>query len=131
MINQHLLIRKLANFPTSNFTLLWFKSYFEIHKKCVRVGSELAESFYVSSSVGQGLILGPILFLVFFNDSDESIGSSSVLNFADDEKIARVVNNVNDSIELQKSIDNFMLWCDVNGLAVNESKCTIRVIIFC
>lgn len=50
---------------------------------------------------------------------------ASVFNFADDKKIAKVVNNVNDSVELRKSINNFMLWCDANGLSVNESKCKI------
>lgn len=70
--------------------------------------------------------MGPILFAIFFDDSDQNDDESiHNLNFADDKKKAVVVNDINDAHKLQTSIDKFMGWCDENGLSVNLSKCKI------
>lgn len=124
-VKQSLLIRKMAKLPVSNDILRWFNSYFTGRKQYVRVGSTNSECFDVPSSVGQGTILGPLLFLIFFDDSDINIGTSTAHNFADDKKISRIIKSVNDAIELQKSIDNFIKWCDDNFLEVNLAKCKI------
>lgn len=124
-VKQPLLIRKIAKFPVSNTMLRWFISYFAGRKQYARVGNCDSESFDVPSSVGQGTILGPLFFLVFFDDSDTNLGSSTAYNFADDKKITRIIRNINDAHELQKSIDNFMKWCSENFLEVNLSKCKI------
>lgn len=42
-------------------------------------------------------------------------------NLPRNEKIAKEINNKGDSIQLQNSIDNFMMWCEENGLSVNKS----------
>lgn len=124
-VNQHLLIRKLAKYPLSNAMLKWFKDYFKDRKQFVRVGLAASECFSVPSSVGQGSILGPVMFLVFFDDSDDDSGDTSVFNFADDKKVAKVINNASDANELQRAIDRFINWCKKNGLEVNISKCKI------
>lgn len=125
MVNQELLVLKMSKFPLSNSTLEWFLSYFENRKQCVKVGSSSSNIFDVPSSVGQGSVLGPMLFLIFFDDSDTDIIGSSVWNFADDKRIAQVINGPNDAANLQSSIDHFLQWCDKNGLAVNTMKCKI------
>ena len=105
--------------------LKWFKSYFHKRYQFVGVGSATSENFMVPSSVGQGSILGPSLFLIFFDDSDNDCGSSSIFNFADDKKIAHKMNNSTDAAKLQTSIDKFADWCKTNDLQLNESKCNI------
>lgn len=120
-VNQSLLIRKLAKFPLCNSLLKWFISYFEDRKQYARVGSAVSDTFSVPSSVGQGTVLGPLLFLIFFNDSDDSIDVTKSYNFADDKKLARTINGLNDTAELQLSINNFIEWCGLNGLSVNKS----------
>ena len=124
-VDQSLLIRKMAKFPISNKTLRWFASYFKNRKQVVRVNSSVSDTFEVPSSVGQGTILGPLLFLIFFDDFDMNIGSTVALNFADDKKLLRIVSNNNDAVELQRSIDNFMVWCSNNALQVKIAKCKI------
>lgn len=128
-VNQDLLIRKLAKYPLSNDILRWFKSYFEGRKQCVRLGSTKSDCFSVTSGVGQGTILGPLLFLLFFNDSDDIATDSEMgirnYNFADDKKKACIIQNRFDTEKLQSSIDSFIDWCDRNGLAVNTAKCKI------
>lgn len=48
--------------------------------------STVSDHFDVPSSVGQGSILCPLLFLLFFYDSDKDIGESFVFKFAEERK---------------------------------------------
>lgn len=122
-VNQPLLIRKMAKFPVKNTVLRWFISYFHNRRQTVKVGTSLSDYFAVPSSVGQGSVLGPALFLIFFDDSDDDIIDSFVFNFADDKKIVQVIRHPNDVHILQSSINKFIGWCDSNGLSVNAMKC--------
>lgn len=124
-VNQSLLIRKLAKLPLSNSILKWFISYFSGRKQCVKIDNTKSESFNVPSSVGQGTIIGPLLFLVFFDDSNMCNGDIRSFNFADDSKGACVINNRFDTEKLQSAINKFSIWCNKNGLEVNTSKCKV------
>lgn len=103
-VDQSLLIRKMSKFPIS--TLRWFIAYFASRKQAVRLNSSYSEPFNVPSSVGQGSILRPLLFLMFFDDSDEDTADQAIaLNFADDKKLMRIIKSVEDTHILQNAID--------------------------
>lgn len=129
-VNPYLLIRTLARYRISNKVLRFFMSYFNSRTQYVKCNGAVSKFFDVSSGVGQGSILGPLLFIAFFNGSDSIHNNSEIfsLNFADDKKIAVIVKDQSDTLKLQQSIDRFVTWLKDNGLSVNESKC--RVISF-
>ena len=43
--------------------------------------------------------------------------------YADDAKLYLGVENINDSLKLNRGMDNFLLLASVNCLSVNSSKC--------
>lgn len=128
-VDPSLLIRKLAKYPMSNKSLHFFTSYLNGRSQYVKCNGSKSNLFDVSSGVGQGTILGPSFFLVFFDDSDApdaNIDENIVsFNFADDKKKAFIIKNREDTRKLQHSIDQFAEWCTENGLSMNLSKCKI------
>ena len=78
----------------------------------------------VLSGVPQGSVLGPLLFLVYINDLDESI-TSSVWKFADDTKILRKIHSVEDNRQLQEYIDTLLKWSRDWQMTFNMDMCTV------
>lgn len=126
-VDPDLLIRKLANYPLSNETLRFFVSYLSNRKQYVKCNDAKSDLFNVASGVGQGTILGPLFFLVMFDDSDDHDNGEELisLNFADDKKKAKLIKSISDAVQLQQSIDKFSIWCVENGLKINLSKCQV------
>lgn len=124
-VNPIKLIKKLAKFRVSNTALIWLLSYLNQRRQYVKVGSAKSNIFDVTSGVGQGTILGPLLFIVFFDDSNYQEPSIHLSNFADDKKIGVIVKNLDDAQRLQGAIDKFLLWCKENDLDINFSKCKL------
>ena len=74
------------------------------------------------SGVPQGSVLGPILFLIYINDLDDSI-TSNVLKFADDTKLFRNVNTDGDKQHLQNDLDRLVKWSEKWQMLFNFGIC--------
>ncbi len=46
-------------------------------------------------------------------------------NFADDKKLAGIISTTEDCEQLQKGINEFMIWCKENKLQINAEKCKV------
>lgn len=124
-VSQPLMVRKVSSFPLSNQTLHWLNSYSSNRKQCVKVGSSQSEQYIAHSAIGQGTILGPLIFISYFDDLDADNGPSKSFNFADDKKKAMKIRCMADTVIFQEEIDKFVRWCDQNGLELNVKKCKI------
>ena len=60
-----------------------FRAYLTDRFQQVSIGDSVSDALPVISSVPQGSILGPLLFLIFINDFPDSVTSTTVLLFAD------------------------------------------------
>ena len=74
------------------------------------------------SEVPQGSVLGPILFLTYINDLDDSI-TSNVLKLADDTKLFRKVNTDGDKQHLQNDLDRLVKWSEKWQMLFSFGKC--------
>ena len=61
----------------------------------------------VRSDVTQGSVLGPLRFTIFIDDIDEEVLCKKS-KFADDTKIAGLVNNLNDITSIQTFLDKLV-----------------------
>ena len=90
----------------------------------VLINGSFSDLMEVLSGVPQGSVLGPLLFLLFVNDLPDWIISSMIM-FADDIKLWRIIKTTNDSQILQRDLDALMNWSNKYLLKFNPQKCKL------
>ena len=73
------------------------------------------------SGVPQGSVLGPVLFLIFINDTDSGL-SSNVLKFADDTKVFSLIDSYVHGCGLQADLRNIQKWTEMWQMEFNVDK---------
>ena len=75
------------------------------------IDGEESESISVTSGVPQGLVLGPILFLVYIIINDlPDVARSQERIFADDTALYLTIESEDDSSGLQTDLDILSAW---------------------
>lgn len=129
-IGHSLLINKLSAYGVKGKELQWFSSYLFNRTQVVSVGKTNSDTESIYCGVPQGSILGPLLFILFFNDLADSL-TSKVIKYADDTVIYCASKDV-DIIEskLNSEIENVGLYCRENELLLNLKKGKTEVMLF-
>ena len=76
----------------------------------------------VISGVPQGTVLAAVLFVIMISDIDENIKKSIVRSFADDTRVNKMINSLEDIEEMQKDLENIYEWAEKNKMVFNEDK---------
>jgi len=98
---------------TKNYTT-WIKDFLFGRAQCVRIGTCLSSDCAVISGVPQGSVLGPVLFILFVNDTVAcSHGCVTVKMFADDTKLYTTITDKSSAAMLQTSLDYILKWSTV------------------
>ena len=118
------LLLKLNRYGIDGQLHLWFRNFLTNRKQRVLIRGSYSDWSPVISGVPQGSILGPVMFLIYMNDIPDIITSTAKL-FADDTKIYRQINNVEDSIALQLDLTTLDLWVDCWQVKFNPTKCQV------
>ncbi len=118
----NIICQKLKKFGINGKVGRWVKHF--LTKRCFSVVVNGSFSHYekVLSSVPQGTVLAPLLFLIMINDIGDKISSCNIGSFADDTKIARAIKTNKDCKTLQEGINDLFTWCEVNNMKFNERK---------
>ena len=93
------LLFKLKTFGIEGSLLLWFRSYLDNRRQRVIIKGQASPWHDTNAGVPQGSILGPLLFLIFINDMENSV-KSEIRMFADDTHI------YDSSCDIESSIAN-------------------------
>ena len=100
-VSHSKLIWKLHKYGIQGNVLGWIWAFLGDHSQKVVLGREESGLVPVTSGVPQGLVLGPILFLIYINDLLDDIPSQICL-FADDTALYLTIEGVDDVLALQK-----------------------------
>ena len=118
---------KLSELGFSEGSNIWFKSYLNRTQQ-LTYNDSISECTRVESGIGQGTIVGPIVFLIYINDVVRILPNIYINMYADDCILYYSGNNWPQVFNrLQQCLINFDEWCVRNGMILNvaKSKCLV------
>ena len=121
-ISHKRLYKKLELIGFSMRCINWFSSYLS-RSQHVLIKNTISCDINVDAGITQGMVLGPLIFIFYINDSVSCIKSSKIALFADDSVLYQTGNNWKDIHDLlQPDLDNISSWFNLNGLRLNATK---------
>ena len=123
-INHDLLLTKVKHYGIRGTPLQWISNYLTDRTQKCKVNGALSNKQPISAEVPQESILGPILFILFFNDVFQFNSANIKLYlYAND---AAIIFTADNDTELQTIINDFFVkyfnWCSMNCIVVNPLK---------
>ena len=89
----------------------------------VNYNNNVSRSLVVKTGIGQGTILGPLLFIFYINDITSVINNVKINMYADDCVLYSSGNDWNRmTLKIQPELDNIHEWCEYNRLKLNVDK---------
>ncbi len=88
----------------------------------IREDSALSESASARPGVAQGSVLGPLLFLCYSADLQHVVNDSTMSMYADDSKLYKAIEHLEDCLLLQKDLDRIRKWTKDWQLQLNLEK---------
>ena len=127
-IDHEIILRKLSYFGADQATITWFQSYLSNRTQRCKVNGNLSTASTVTCGV-QGSILGPLLFLMYFNDLPNCLRDAAPRMFADDTNITLSAKTVADlKIAVTSELNNLTCWLRANRLSLNVAKTELMII---
>ena len=120
------LLKKLKAHGVEGRVANWIQAWLTDRKQRVSVKGKFSGWKQVLSGVPQGSVLGPVLFLLFINDLDQTTTKRQIVKkFADDTKVAQIIENQEDAAELQATLNRLVARADTWCMAFNVAKCHV------
>ena len=122
-VGHSILLGKLPEYGINDTELNWLTHYLFNRTQQVVVNSVHSETNYITCGVPQGSILGPLLFLIHFNDFEDALTKCKVIMFADDTVIYcrnKLVSVIESSLNVD--LENIAHYLKENDHIINLGK---------
>ena len=125
-VDHNGLMLKLKNVGLSASLLNWCYSFLFNRTQRVVVEGAVSACMPVQSGVPQGTVLGPLFFLIYINDISLNLTPGTEIRlFADDSLLYRRINTHNDTVILQKDLDQLQTWEEKWKMEFHPQKCQL------
>ena len=121
-VDHGIVLKKLSLLGIRGRLLQWITSFLSSRTQMVLVNGFLSDPAPVTSGVPQGSVIGPLLFLILIGDIDQNVAQSFLSSFADDTRLLREVNGVQDASALQRDLEAIYQWALDNNASFNDKK---------
>ena len=126
LVDHEVLLKKLWHYGIRGIANDWFKSYLTNRMQYVSINNIPSDLLKVNFGVPQGSVLGPLLLLVYINDSHNSIRFSSPFHFANDTGLLNIQGSMHAiNKTLNKDLRELSFWLNANKIALNVAKTEI------
>ena len=121
-LDFNIVLTKLKNIGINGKLGKWIYSFLTGRYQTVLVNGSKSNETRVLSGVPQGSVLGPLLFLILIGDIDKAISHSFLSSFADDTRIAKGIDSIEDAQNLQDDLETLYHWSSDNNMQFNDVK---------
>ena len=127
-VDHKILLHKLYHYGFRGVINKWFSSYLDGRTQTTQIGSYVSKTQNITCGVPQGSVLGPLLFLIYINDIQESSNKLKLFLFADDTNAVYADKNLK-SLEftINQELCKLFDWLTANKLTLNIEKTTFVI----
>ena len=95
-VDHEILLSKLSIYGINGITHQWFQSYLEDRTEMCSIDGFLSSTGTLSCGIPQGMILGPLLFLLYINDLPNCLSNCEPRIYVDDTNFTYASDNTHD-----------------------------------
>ena len=122
-VDHEILLRKLDHYGFRGTINIWFSSYLQGRTQTTQIGPHISERLDSTCRVPQGSVLGPLPFLLYMNDIQESSDKLSFYLFVDDTNILFANKNLKSfEFDVNHKLNKVYDWLIANKLTFNIKK---------
>ena len=125
-VNHTILLEKMKRLNFSNSFIKWLYSYLSNRVISVTDGSNQLSTWHgITCGVPQGSVIGPLLYILYANDSQKCTKFTKMISYVDDTQIYlhRHPKDLNNGLKnIEADANSFVKWCNLNGFKVNLRK---------
>ena len=128
-VDHSILIKKLNSYGIVDRTGDWFESYLTNRTQFCTLNGNKSKQRKVTCGIPQGSCLGPLLFIIYLNDFENSLQYSRASIYADDTNVTIASDDIQRMIDnASQEMLNLSEWMRINKLSPNPQKTEFMII---